>query len=334
MNSRVATERWRRIETLFHQASEFDLGARQAFLDQACKDDPDMRAELESLLSSADQTLTYLRDSAAAAAGEMLDSEAQELQRIGVYRLIRTIGEGGMGAVYLGARDDDQFERLVAIKVIRAALSYNPALQLRFRTERQILANLDHPNIARMLDGGITRGGSPYLVMEYIDGIALDEYCRRHALGLDERLRLFRTLCSAVDYAHRHLVIHRDLKPANVLVTTEGSPKLLDFGIAKLIDPYQIGVDPAITRSSQRLLTPDYASPEQLLGKPISTATDVYALGALLFELLTGELPFASAGPEPIARLRAICEDEPEKPSTVCLRNRQLSPPEARKLSG
>jgi serine/threonine-protein kinase len=332
--TRVATERWRRIEMLFHQASELDSAARSAFLDQACHNDFEMRAELDSLLSSADKTLLDLKNSVCVAAGEMLDNEEEGRLRIGAYRLVRTLGEGGMGAVYLGARDDDQFERLVAIKVIRAAMAQSPALQIRFRTERQILANLDHPNIARMLDGGITRDGSPYLVMEYIDGIALDAFCREHALSLDARLRLFRTLCTAVDYAHRHLVVHRDLKPANVLVMADGTPKLLDFGIAKLLDPYQIGADPAVTRGSQRLLTPDYASPEQILGKPVSTATDVYALGILLFELTTGERPCTVTGSEPIAQALAICEQEPETPSTVCSRNQYLPPDQARRIRG
>jgi serine/threonine-protein kinase len=334
MTSRVATDRWRRIEALFHQASDIDKEARTAFLDQVCEGDPELRAELDSLLSSSDRTLFDLKNSVSAEAGRMLDRSSVAIEKIGVYRLIRTLGEGGMGAVYLGARDDDQYERLVAIKLIRAGLSQSASLQLRFRTERQILANLDHPNIARLLDGGITPDGSPYLVMEYIDGVALDRYCDQRKLSLDARLRLFRTLCAAVDYAHRHLVVHRDIKPMNVLVTEDGSPKLLDFGIAKLLDPYQPGCDPAVTRVSQRLLTPDYASPEQLLGKAVSTATDVYALGVLLFELLTGQLPFASAGKDPMAQSRAICEDQPPLPSEVCLVTGHLPPAEARALRG
>jgi serine/threonine protein kinase/Tfp pilus assembly protein PilF len=334
VTTRVATARWRRIETLFHQAAEIETTQRGAFLDEACKDDPEMRAELDSLLSSSDGTLTDLKASVAMAAEQLLDARSQEGSRIGAYRLIRTLGEGGMGAVYLGSRDDDQYERLVAIKVIRAGLAKNAALQVRFRTERQILANLDHPNIARMLDGGITPDGSPYLVMEYIDGIALDVFCRERKLLLSERLRLFRMLCAAVDYAHRHLVIHRDIKPMNVLVTSEGSPKLLDFGIAKLVDPYQIGADPAVTSMSQRLLTPEYASPEQLLGQPVSTATDVYALGVLLFELLTGELPCVASSREAIKQAQAILENEPALPSAVCLRTQHLPVAEAERIQG
>jgi serine/threonine-protein kinase len=331
MTPPAATTRWGRVETLFHQTVAIDPEDRAAFLDQVCQGDFELRAELESLLASSDQTLSDLRGSVAAAAGDVLDAAPPELARIGAYRLIRTLGEGGMGTVYLGERDDDQYHRVVAIKVLRAGLTRSPALQLLFRSERQILADLDHPNIARMLDGGITPHGSPYLVMEYIDGTPPDVFCRERKLGLDARLRLFRTLCSAVDYAHRHLVIHRDIKPLNVLVTAEGVPKLLDFGIAKLIDPIREEGD-LEARGGERLLTPDYASPEQLLGKPISTATDVYALGVLLFELLTGEAPFA--GTARTDRTRAICEDQPERPSAACMRAGNLPPPDGRRLRG
>jgi serine/threonine-protein kinase len=328
------TTRWRRIETLFHQASEMEPARREAFIGQACAGDPELRAELDSLLSSPDLTLAELKIPVAIAAGDLLGAASAELERIGAYRLIRTLGEGGMGTVYLGARDDDQYQRMVAIKVLRAGLTHRPELQLLFRTERQILADFDHPNIARMLDGGITPQGSPYLVMEYIDGIALDVYCRQENLPLDARLRLFRTLVAAIDYAHRHLVIHRDIKPLNVLVTPDGTPKLLDFGIAKLIDPYQSPSSQVLLAGNEQMLTPDYASPEQLLGRPVSTATDVYALGVLLFELLTGELPFARARSEPMAQARAICEQSPERPSEVCLRTHHLSSPEAQKIRG
>jgi eukaryotic-like serine/threonine-protein kinase len=331
MTPQAATTRWRQVETLFHQTAAITPDSRAAFLDVACQGDLELRAELESLLSSSDQTLSDLQHSVAAAAGDVLDCQNPDLARIGPYRLIRTLGEGGMGTVYLGERDDDQYHRVVAIKVLRAGLTRSPALQLLFRSERQILADLDHPNIARMLDGGITTHGSPYLVMEYIDGTPPDVFSRERGLGLDARLRLFRMLCTAVDYAHRHLIIHRDIKPLNVLVTADGSPKLLDFGIAKLIDPIKESGD-LEARGGERLLTPDYASPEQLLDKPISTATDVYALGVLLFELLAGEPPFT--GLEPGARARAICEDEAERPSATCLRTGNLPPADARRLRG
>ena len=328
------TTRWKRIETLFYRASEMDPVHRDGFIAQACAGDRELRAELDSLLSSSGMTLASLKSSVADAAGDLLGEGHEEITRIGAYRLIRTLGEGGMGTVYLGARDDDQYQRTVAIKVLRAGLTHRPELQLLFRTERQILADFDHPNIARMLDGGITADGAPYLVMEYIDGIPLDVYCQQLKLPLDARLRLFRTLCAAIDYAHRHLVIHRDIKPLNVLVTRDGTPKLLDFGIAKLIDPYQSPNDQVLLPGSEQMLTPDYASPEQLLGRPISTATDVYALGVLLFELLTGELPFAGSRAEPMAQARAICEQEPEKPGAVCLRTHFLPAPDARRIRG
>ncbi len=331
MTPQAATTRWRQVETLFHQTAAITPDNRAAFLDEVCQGDLELRAELESLLASSDQTLSDLQHSVAAAAGDVIDWENPDLARIGPYRLIRTLGEGGMGTVYLGERDDDQYHRVVAIKVLRAGLTRSPALQLLFRSERQILADLDHPNIARMLDGGITSHGSPYLVMEYIEGSSPDEFCRERGLGLDSRLRLFRTLCTAVDYAHRHLIIHRDIKPLNVLVTAEGSPKLLDFGIAKLIDPIKESGE-LEARGGERLLTPDYASPEQLLGKPISTATDVYALGVLLFELVAGEAPFA--GFAPTARARAVCEDEPERPSAACMRTCNLPLRDARRLRG
>jgi serine/threonine-protein kinase len=330
----ASTTLWRRIETLFHQAAEVDPTRRDAFIEEVCQGDFELRAELDSLLSSTDQTLAALKGSVAAAADGLLGDQRDEWTRLGAYRIMRTLGQGGMGTVYLGDRDDDQYHRTVAIKVLRAGLSHRPELQLLFRAERQILADFDHPNIARMLDGGITPDGSPYLVMEYIDGVAIDEFCTNHNLALDARLRLFRSLCSAVDYAHRHLVIHRDIKPLNVLVTEDGSPKLLDFGIAKLIRPYK-GSDALVTLGgNERLLTPDYASPEQLLGKPVSTATDVYALGVLLFELLTGELPFSGSRTEPAAQARAICEDPPVRPGVVCLRTRHLPPAAARAMRG
>lgn len=337
------TVRWQRIEVLFHRALEVDEDARAAWVQQACGDDLELRAELESLLAPAEMTLGAVKGAVAEAAGAMFEAEAGEPGRIGAYRIVRTLGQGGMGTVYLAERDDDQYKRLVAIKVLRSALSRSPAFQVLFRSERQILADLDHPNIARMLDGGITDRGAPYLVMEYIDGIALDIYCQQHKLGLAERLGLFKALCSAVAYAQSHMVIHRDLKPMNVLVGADGTPKLLDFGIAKLMNPYDSIPEPAAGLDTERMLTPDYASPEQLLGQPISTATDVYALGVLLFELLTGELPFggvrAGMGPRESERsrreqARAICEQPPRLPSDVSLRTAALPAAEARKLRG
>jgi eukaryotic-like serine/threonine-protein kinase len=201
-------------------------------------------------------------------------------KRIGAYQLLRVLGEGGMGKVYLAARADDLYQKQVAIKTVPVGLGQSQALLMRFGSERQILANLDHPNIARLLDGGVTEDGLPYLVMEYVNGVRLDDYCRLHHLGTNQRLELFCTVCAAVEYAHKNLVVHRDLKPANILVTADGVPKLLDFGIAKLLDPQSRQL--VLTMPSERMMTPAYASPEQVRGDQITTSTDVYALGVLL----------------------------------------------------
>jgi serine/threonine-protein kinase len=324
---------------------EVDAEQRAAWVQEACGDDAELRAELESLLVPAEMTLGSVKGAVAETAAALLESEAGEPERIGAYRIVRRLGQGGMGTVYLAERDDDQYKRLVAIKVLRSSLSRSPAFQVLFRSERQILADLDHPNIARMLDGGITDQGAPYLVMEYIDGVALDLYCQERKLGLTARMALFKSLCSAVAYAQSHMVIHRDLKPMNVLVGADGTPKLLDFGIARLMnsfEPLQPDEEGA-GEPAERMLTPDYASPEQLLGQSISTATDVYALGVLLFELLTGELPFGGTRPGMGPReseqsrreqARAICEQPPQRPSEVCLRTGALGATEARRLRG
>ena len=337
------TLRWQRVDVLFHQALEVDSDRRAAWVTDACGDDLELRAELESLLAPSDLTLDAVKGAVSKAADDLLDAESGMPERIGAYRILRTLGQGGMGTVYLAERDDAQYKRTVAIKVLRSALSRSPAFQVLFRSERQILADLDHPNIARMLDGGITPQGAPYLVMEYIDGIALDVYCLQQKLGLAARLELFRALCSAVAYAQGRMVIHRDLKPTNVLVGRDGAPKLLDFGIAKLmipLDEFDPG-DAAAGEHAERMLTPDYASPEQLLGQPISAATDVYALGVLLYELLTWELPFggshAGLGPAEQQQTRrdqarAICEEPAHPPSEVCTRTGGLTRQETRKL--
>src|SRR5262249_7691873 len=217
------------------------------------------------------------------------------------------------------ARADEQYRQFVAIKLIHPGLWLSEALLERFRVERQILANLNHPNIARLLDGGMTPDGSPYLVMECVDGVPLDEYCRTAALSMHPKLHLFRSLCSAVEYAHKNLVVHRDIKPANVLVSADGVPKLLDFGIAKLLDPGE-GHNLAKTSATERLMTPEYASPEQLRGEPITTAADVYGLGVLLYDLLAGRHPFAEQTSNPAELVRLICELDPPLPSSVVVR--------------
>jgi tetratricopeptide (TPR) repeat protein/predicted Ser/Thr protein kinase len=232
--------------------------------------------------------------------------------RIGPYRVVREIGRGGMGTVYLAERDDAEFDQRVALKLVREAQSERV---LRwFRYERQILASLEHPNIARLLDGGTADNGIPYLAMEYVEGTPIDEYCIERRLGVEERLSLFRQVCAAVDFAHRRLVVHRDLKPRNILVAG-GTPKLLDFGIAKLLSPD--GSDDTATDTRQRVLTPEYASPEQIRGEPIRPANDVFALGVLLYRLLTDRGPYGSPTPPPYELARAVCEQEPEVPSAV-----------------
>ena len=231
-------------------------------------------------------------------------------KRLGPWRVLELLGEGGMGLVYLGARDDQTYEQRVAIKVIRHVAAGTAEDFARFRRERQILARLEHPGIARLLDGGTTDDGSPYLVMEYVDGEPIDAYCEKRALPIEERLRLFRGVCAAVQYAHQKLVVHRDIKPANILVTAEGKAVLLDFGIAKLRDPEQTE---SVLPPTETVLTPAYASPEQVRHEPVGTATDVYSLGVVLYELLTGNLPYAARST--FEMMQAICGEEPLPPS-------------------
>lgn len=239
--------------------------------------------------------------------------------RLGNYKILKEIGRGGMGAVYLAHRADEQYEKHVAIKLIKRGMDTDSVVR-HFRNERQILAGFDHPNIARLFDGGTTETGLPYFVMEYVDGLPIDEYCNKHALSITERLILFREVCAAVSYAHRHLVIHRDIKRPNILITAEGVPKLLDFGIAKILQQGE-GTEPLATVTGLRLMTPEYASPEQVRGQPVTTASDVYSLGVVLYELLTGRSPyrFTSRSSSDIAR--EIGETEPKKPSTIIERS-------------
>src|SRR5215472_1117553 len=330
MSTEAAPDRWQRLEDLFFEASDLEPSARPAFLEQACGSDTDLRREVEDLLRSSDRTLADLRRPVDETAREVVMDKSG--QRIGPYQIVKLLGEGGMGLVYLANRADQQFQQQVAIKLMHAGFGQSPEMLRRFKAERQILANLDHPNIASLLDGGITSEGAPYLVMEYVDGAAIDEYCQRNPLPTAELLQLFRTVCAAVEYAHRNLVVHRDIKPGNILVTAEGVPKLLDFGIAKLMDPEAPG--PFRTVASQRLMTPEYASPEQVRGEPVTTATDVYALGVLLYELATGRSPFRIETNSPLEIARAICELEPVRPSTASRTGASLAPIDARELRG
>ena len=240
-------------------------------------------------------------------------------RRLGPYELGDAIGAGGMGEVYRAARADAEYQQQVAVKLVRSGLD-TAFISARLRAERQILATLEHPNIARLLDGGTTADGVPYLVMELVDGVPIDRYCEDHQLDIPTRLRLFIQVCSAVQYAHRRMIIHRDIKPRNILVTHDGVPKLLDFGVAKILDPGAITDGSEATLNAQRLLTPGYASPEQLQGELITSASDVYSLGVVLYELLAGIRPFATTRQEPFEILRAQLESEPAKPSRVSRR--------------
>jgi serine/threonine-protein kinase len=332
MASSPQSNRWLRIEYLFYAALELEDG-RAAFLEEACGGDDELRREVESLLHSAGHTMGFLQKPVVEAAQQIAVEGALAGKRIGAYQLLQVLGEGGMGKVYLAARADDLYKKQVAIKTVTAGFAQSQMPLLRFGSERQILANLDHPNIARLLDGGITEDGLPYLVMEYVNGVRLDEYCQIHQLGTNQRLELFRTVCTAVEYAHKNLVVHRDLKPANVLVTLEGVPKLLDFGIAKLLDPESGQL--AQTMTSERMMTPEYASPEQVRGDQITTSADVYALGVLLYELLAGKRPFQRDPTNPLELARMICERDPEPPSVRSAANPELAAPDAAQtLSG
>lgn len=314
-------ERWRQVKQLFQEALERPSEARAAFLDEACSDDPELRAELESLLAAHRETKEFVDPEHLMLFPEADPTAESSLvgKLVGPYRVLRKLGYGGMGLVYLAVRDDQVFQKRVAVKLVKRGMDTDEIVR-RFRHERQTLAALEHPNIARLLDGGTTDDGLPYFVMEYVEGIPIDTYCDTHRLTIEERLKLFQEVCSAVQYAHQNLVIHRDIKPANILVTSEGVPKLLDFGIAKIMNPELLLQSAPLTREAMHFMTPEYASPEQIRGEPITTVTDVYSLGVLLYELLTGHKPYRIATRSPTEIEKIICEQEPEKPSTAIQR--------------
>ena len=302
----MSPEHWQRVNEIVNDCLEMDRSARQAHLAESCASDPGLRAEVESLLAAFEEADDFMETSA-------LESEPRKLlagQRVGNYELRELIGEGGMGAVYLAVRAAD-FQKKVAIKLVKRGMDTDAILR-RFHHERQMLAGLDHPNIARLLDGGAAEDGRPYLVMEYVEGTPITNYCEEHALPLRRRLDLFRSVCAAVQYAHQNLIVHRDLKPGNILVAADGTPKLLDFGIAKLLESER-----EVTVTTLRMMTPECASPEQVRGENITTASDVYALGVLLYQVLTGARPYqlTTHTPEEITRL--VCETEPPRPSEV-----------------
>jgi serine/threonine protein kinase len=324
----MTPEEWHKIKEVLQAVLELDPSARGKYLDDACADQEVNRTELEALVRSYEEGGTFLEEAVDVSATDLvLDTSLVSWvgRRLGPYQIIQKIGEGGMGTVFRATRVDGLYDKQVAIKVIRHGLDTGFFVE-RFRNESRILAGLEHPNIARLLDGGVTEEGLPYVVLENVVGLPIDEYCDQRSLPTDDRLKLFRTVCSVVQYAHQNLVVHRDLKPGNILVTEEGVPKLLDFGIAKILDPQQeeLGADRTLT--ILRMMTPDFASPEQVRGDAITTASDVYSLGVVLYVLLTGKRPYRVKSSSPQEMIKAVCETEPERPSTAALRSPDDAP--------
>jgi serine/threonine protein kinase/Flp pilus assembly protein TadD len=329
--------RWTRIRDLFSQAVDLTPEQRSRFLDDRCGDDSELRVELNALLDSdAGHSISPITG----AIGTAIEATTREHRKellgsiIGPYRLTSVIGHGGAGTVYLGERVDRQYSAQVAIKIVEGA-ALSAEIGRRFRAERQILANLNHPNIARLLDAGETDQGYPYLVMEYVHGEPIDAYCDKQKLSLDARIELLLKVCEAIRYAHQNLTVHRDIKPANILVLPDGTPKLLDFGIAKLLDTSAMAADLALTRMNDRVLTPEYASPEQILGNTVTTATDVYSLGVVLYELLTGLRPYKVSAANQLELERTICVTDATTPSTAvkqALRAVNDDPPPTRNI--
>ena len=304
-----ATARWQRVRELFHACTELDSAQRDALLRQECAEDSELRTEVESLLASLAASNSFM-ETPAVAAFALCDEPSWVGRTLGAYKIISLLAAGGMGEVYRAIRADGLYPQAVAIKLIRRELAGQITLS-RFRAEREILAALQHPNIAHILDAGITEAGLPYIVMELIEGESIDRYCEHHGLSVRQRLELFIDVCAAVHFAHQHLTVHRDLKPGNILVTNDGVVKLLDFGIAKVLD-----ADSSVQAlTSLHAMTPEYSSPEQIRGEPITTATDIYSLGVILYRLLTGRSPYRSANTDPYALAREVCDTEPVKPS-------------------
>jgi serine/threonine protein kinase len=302
------------LQQILDEAQTLPPHERLRFIREACATDSDLYASAMHQLESRQQ---WFGDDDALAHDTPEESLVDLAgERVGPYRIVRSLGRGGMGEVFLAERADEQFQQQVAIKLVRRGL-LSRHVQGRLKLERQILATLDHPNIARLFDGGTTTDGTPYIVMEYVDGEPIDIYCDSRCLSVEQRLRLFQVVCSAVHRAHQNLVVHRDLKPSNILVARDGTPKLLDFGIAKMLDDRQMMHTMAVTQHDYRVLTPDHASPEQIRGDPITTASDTYVLGVVLYELLCGCKPFALKGNRLGDLERSICEETPPLPSTV-----------------
>ena len=313
----MTPERWQQINEALDAVLERPVGERAAYLDAHHPDDPELREKVAELAAAYEEAHSFLEAPIAGYAAPLVaEPEAASIagKRVGPYRLLRRIARGGMGTVYLAARDDDQYQKKVAVKLIRRGMDTEDVLR-RFLAERQILARLEHPYIARLIDGGATDDDRPYFVMEYVEGQPLDAYCNEHRLSIARRLGLFLHVCEAVRYAHQNLVIHRDLKPSNILVSEDATVKLLDFGIAKLLTDDDATA--ALTKTGMRLMTPEYAAPEQVRGEAVTTATDVYALGVLLYKLLTGRLPYRVRGMSQHEIERVILDTDPTRPSTA-----------------
>ena len=323
----AAAERWAEVNRVVDAVLDLTPDERALYLQTACAHDPTLRADVERLLQSCDAAADFLERPATEYAAPLLAAVTPmtaapalvDGMRVGPYRLVKEAGRGGMGVVYLAERDDDQYHRRVALKLVRRGLDGDGSAVRRFVEERQILASLEHPHIARLLDGGVTTDGLPYFAMEYVQGTPIDRYCDERRLTIDARLRLFAGVCDAVQYAHRRLVVHRDLKPSNILVTDDGDAKLLDFGIAKLLAPDAEGGRHE-TRTGARLMTPEYASPEQLRGGAVSTTSDVYSLGVLLYELVAGRRPHKLGDRPADGAVRTRGEDWVTRPSVALTR--------------
>ena len=310
------------VAELFKSAAELPPQDRQSFLDERCRSNPDLRAEVESLLQTAGRAEKFLETPAAQmAAKDFLQSGAFAAgQIIGHYKILSLIGKGGMGEVYLA--QDRQLHRRVALKLVRRGMDTDQIVR-RFLHEQRLLAGLNHPNIAQLYDADVTPDGIPFFAMEHVDGTRIDDYCREKSLTIEQRLELFGKVCAAIHYAHQHLVVHRDIKPSNILVTNDGEPKLLDFGIAKVLDAVT-NAAPEQTITLQNVMTPEYASPEHVRGEGITTASDVYSLGVLLYELLTDRRPYKIENRTPIEIARVITEKEPTKPSATISNQKSL----------
>lgn len=335
----MTPDRWKQIEEIFNAAADLQPADRQDYIAFATGDDENLRFEVEKLLMSLDDAEEFIESPIWTDSNFLNTKAKREIsssieankngdddflgQRVGVYRLTRQIGRGGMGAVYQAERADGEFQQTVAVKLIKRGMDTDFIVR-RFRHERQILASFEHPFIARLLDGGTTADGVPYFVMEYIDGETLYNYCDGHRLPIRERLKIFQRICSAIEYAHERQIVHRDIKPSNVLINRSGSPKLLDFGIAKILDPNLIHESVNPTGSMLRMMTPDYASPEQVRGGDVTPASDIYSLGVLLYELLTGHRPYNFVGRALHEVTRVVCEEMPRVPSQILDVNENL----------